>query len=102
MERGTRCPRCKRDALCLQVKAACPWPENTPLGTRTFLRPGTVLALDPQMCIPEERLYVRVEDTVVITEEEAENLTGDSPLELAGVEALMKEPGLLDRFPAQG
>ena len=54
------------------------------------------------MRIPEERLYVRVEDAVVITEEEAENLTGDSPLELENVEALMKEPGLLDRFPAQG
>jgi len=61
-----------------------------------------VFALDPQMRVPEERLYVRVEDTVVVTEEGIENLTIDAPLELDEVEALMKESGLLDRFPAQG
>ena len=66
------------------------------------LRPGTVFALDPQMWIPEERLYIRVEDTVVVTEDGIENLTADAPLELDDVEALMQEAGLLDRFPAQG
>jgi hypothetical protein len=52
------------------------------------------------MWIPEEKLYIRVEDTVVVTEDGIENLTADAPLELEDVEALMKEPGLLDRFPA--
>jgi Xaa-Pro aminopeptidase len=64
------------------------------------LQPGTVFALDPQMWIPEERLYVRLEDTVVVTEEGIENLTADAPIELEDVEALMREPGLLERFPA--
>jgi Xaa-Pro aminopeptidase len=64
------------------------------------LRPGMVFALDPQMWIPEERLYIRVEDTVVVTEDGVENLTADAPLELDEVEALMREPGMLDRFPA--
>jgi Xaa-Pro aminopeptidase len=64
------------------------------------IRPGTVLALDPQMWIPEERRYVRVEDTVVVTETGIENLTADAPLELDDVEALMQEPGLLAQFPA--
>jgi Xaa-Pro aminopeptidase len=64
------------------------------------LRPGVVLALDPQMRVPEERLYIRVEDTVVVTEYGIENLTSDAPLEMDDVEALMREPGLLDRFPA--
>jgi Xaa-Pro aminopeptidase len=64
------------------------------------LRPGTVFALDPQMWIPEEKLYIRVEDTVVVTDDGIENLTADAPLELEDVEALMKDPGLLDRFPA--
>jgi Xaa-Pro aminopeptidase len=66
------------------------------------LEPGIVFALDPQLIIPEERLYIRVEDTVVVTEVGVENLTADAPLELEDVEALMTEPGLLDRFPAWG
>jgi Xaa-Pro aminopeptidase len=65
------------------------------------LRPGMVFALDPQMSVPEERLYIRVEDTVVVTEDGLENLTADAPLELEDVEAMMQKPGLLDQFPAQ-
>ena len=55
------------------------------------LQPGVVLALDPQMWVPEERLYIRVEDTVVVTEDGIENLTVDAPLELDEVEAVMRE-----------
>ena len=54
------------------------------------LRPGMVFAVDPQMRVPEERLYIRVEDTVVVTEKGIENLTVDAPLELEDVEALMQ------------
>jgi Xaa-Pro aminopeptidase len=64
------------------------------------IAPGTVLALDPMMWIPEEKRYIRAEDTVVVTETGIENLTADAPLEPDDVEALMQEPGLLDRFPA--
>jgi Xaa-Pro aminopeptidase len=66
------------------------------------LRPGMVFALDPQMHIPEERLYIRVEDTVAVTEDGVENLTADAPLDLAEVEAVMRKPGLLEQFPALG
>ena len=55
------------------------------------LQPGVVLALDPQMWIPEERRYIRVEDTVAVTEDGIENLTSAAPLELDEVEALMQE-----------
>ncbi len=64
------------------------------------LEPGIVLTVDPQLIIPEERRYVRVEDTVVITEDGIENFTHAAPLELHDVEALMREEGLLDRYPA--
>ncbi|MBN1978683.1 MAG: aminopeptidase P N-terminal domain-containing protein [Anaerolineae bacterium] len=57
------------------------------------LAPGTVFAVDPQMWIPEEKRYIRVEDTVVVTEEGIENLTSDAPLELDDVEALMRDEG---------
>ena len=57
------------------------------------LLPGTVFAVDPQMWIPEERLYIRVEDTVAITQDGVDNLTHDAPLELADVEALIRDMG---------
>jgi Xaa-Pro aminopeptidase len=63
-------------------------------------KPGLVFALDPQMWIPEEKIYCRVEDTVVITENGVENLTPQCPLELDEVEALMRSgPGILQLFP---
>jgi Xaa-Pro aminopeptidase len=64
------------------------------------LEPGLVFALDPQMWVHEERLYIRVEDTVVITASGVELLTPQAPLELDEVEAWMREPGLLEHFPA--
>jgi Xaa-Pro aminopeptidase len=53
---------------------------------------GIVFALDPQLIIPEEKLYVRVEDTVVVTEGGVENLTPLAPLDLSEVERTMREP----------
>jgi Xaa-Pro aminopeptidase len=55
------------------------------------LQPGAVFAVDPQMRVPEEMLYIRVEDTVVVTDEGIENLTRSAPLELDDVEAIMRE-----------
>jgi len=63
------------------------------------LEPGTVFSVDPQMRVPEERLYVRVEDTVVVTQNGIENLTHEAPLELDDVEAAMRAEGLLQAFP---
>ena len=53
------------------------------------MQPGLVIAVDPQMWIPEEQLYIRVEDTVVVTEVSIENLTSLAPLELDELEALV-------------
>jgi Xaa-Pro aminopeptidase len=55
------------------------------------LVPGLVLTVDPQMWVPEEKLYIRVEDTVAVTEDGIENLTRAAPLELDAVEALMRD-----------
>ncbi|MFT5240522.1 MAG: Xaa-Pro aminopeptidase [Kiritimatiellia bacterium] len=57
------------------------------------LEPGVVLSVDPMMTVPEEELYIRSEDTVVITEDGVENLTGSAPLTPDEIEATMKEVG---------
>ncbi|HZT41699.1 MAG TPA: aminopeptidase P N-terminal domain-containing protein [Chthonomonadaceae bacterium] len=63
------------------------------------LEPGLVISIDPSLWVPEERLYIRVEDTVAVTEEGVEVLTALAPLDLDDVEAVMREDGLLQQFP---
>jgi len=65
------------------------------------LDPGMVFSVDPQFRLPEEKLYYRVEDTIVVTEDGIDNLTVEAPLELDDVEALMQEDGLLQAFPTK-
>ena len=60
------------------------------------LEPGVVLSVDPMLSVPQEHLYIRSEDTVAITEDGIENLTGLAPLTPDDIEATMREPG---RFP---
>ena len=62
------------------------------------LEPGIVFSVDPQMKVPDERLYIRCEDTVVVTESGIENFTAAAPLELDDTEKMMTEPGLLQTF----
>ncbi|MFT3786926.1 MAG: Xaa-Pro peptidase family protein [Tepidisphaeraceae bacterium] len=62
---------------------------------------GLVFAVDPELFIPEERTYIRVEDTVLVTESGIENLTVDCPREMDEVERVMKQGGgILQAFPA--
>ena len=63
------------------------------------LCPGMVFAVDPMMRVAQEGLYIRIEDTVLVTEDGIENLTGAAPTELADVEKLMKEEGILQTYP---
>ena len=53
------------------------------------MQPGLVLTVDPQLIIPEERRYLRVEDTVVITADGIENFTAGAPLDLEATEAVI-------------
>jgi Xaa-Pro aminopeptidase len=67
------------------------WPE--------VLAPGLSIAVDPQMWIPEEHLYMRVEDTIVVTEDGCENLTDFVPRDPDRIEEFMRQPGLLQKYP---
>ena len=62
------------------------------------LEPGVVLSVDPMMSVREEELYIRCEDTVVITEDGCENFTGTAPLTPDEIEATMKEPGIFPLY----
>jgi Xaa-Pro aminopeptidase len=63
------------------------------------LHPGIVFALDPQLWVKSEQLYIRVEDTVVVTERGAENLTPNCAHTPDDIERLMTEPGLIQSRP---
>jgi Xaa-Pro aminopeptidase len=61
------------------------------------LKPGMVFTIEPALTIPEDRVYVRLEDVIVITEAGYENLSESLPYEIADIEATMAAPGLDDR-----
>ncbi len=66
---------------------------------REPLRPGLVIAIDPQLRVPEEDLYIRYEDTIVITETGYENFTDFLPTKLDALENLVKEEGVVEKVP---
>ncbi len=63
------------------------------------LKVGHVFSVDPQMWVPEENLYLRYEDTVVVTESGNENFTDFLPSELDDLETLVRAKGMLQSFP---
>jgi Xaa-Pro aminopeptidase len=63
------------------------------------LKPGQVFSIDPQLWVPEETLYIRYEDVVVITETGVENFTHFLPTELDEIEKLVGQGGILRSLP---
>ncbi len=63
------------------------------------LKPGHVFALDPQMWVQEEKLYLRYEDTVVVTDTGVENFTDFLPVDLDAIENLVGGKGIVQMFP---
>jgi Xaa-Pro aminopeptidase len=57
---------------------------------------GAVFSVDPMIWIPDEHRYIRCEDTVVVTSDGYENLTGGAPLDCDEIESAMANPGVLD------
>jgi Xaa-Pro aminopeptidase len=60
---------------------------------------GMVFTVDPMMWIPEEKLYVRMEDTIVVSKDGLENFTDFLASTPDEIEAVMKQEGLLPRVP---
>ena len=66
-------------------------PMGTFAGPDEVLRPGFVFACDINLPYPDQEMGIRLEDTIVITENGYENLSHGIPRSLAEVEALMKK-----------
>ncbi len=54
------------------------------------LQPGMVITIEPALYYPEKSLGIRIEDTILITEDGCEVLTKDVPKEVDEIENLMK------------
>jgi Xaa-Pro aminopeptidase len=69
---------------------------------RESFQPGELFTIEPAIQIPDESLAMRIEDVVLITEKGYENLSAFVPIEIADIEALMREPGLSDLRAGSG
>jgi Xaa-Pro aminopeptidase len=61
------------------------------------LKPGMIFTIEPAMTMPDDRVYIRLEDVILITPEGYENLSAMAPVEAADVERLMAETGFAER-----
>lgn len=55
------------------------------------LKPGMMFTIEPALTIPDERIYIRLEDAILITETGYENMSGFVPFDIDGVERIMRE-----------
>ena len=60
------------------------------------LAPGMVFTIEPQLRVPDERAYVRLEDVILVTASGYENLSAFVPYDIDGVEKVMAEPSRFD------
>jgi Xaa-Pro aminopeptidase len=57
------------------------------------LEPGMVFTIEPALTIPEDRVYIRLEDMILITPDGYENMSSFVPMEVEDIEKLMAETG---------
>ncbi|RIK72091.1 peptidase M24, partial [candidate division KSB1 bacterium] len=71
------------------------------VGTYTGpLKPGMVFTIEPALRVPEEKIYIRLEDVIVITATGADILSDFVPRDRARIEKIMAEKGILETYPA--
>lgn len=56
--------------------------------------PGVVFNVEPILQFPERKIHLRLEDTIVLTEQGPENLTAAVPAEVEPLYALIREKGV--------
>jgi Xaa-Pro aminopeptidase len=60
------------------------------------LQPGMIFTIEPALTIPEDRVYVRLEDMILVTRDGYENLSAFVPMEIPEIEKLMAETGFAE------
>ena len=63
------------------------------------LRPGMVFTIEPSLEVPEEKIYIRAEDAILITAKGVEIKSDFLPLEIEEIESLMQQKGLHELYP---
>jgi Xaa-Pro aminopeptidase len=66
------------------------------------LRPGMVFTIEPALTVPEEQIYIRLEDLIIITATGKEIVSDFVPMDIEGIEKLMMEEGMLQKYPRDG
>lgn len=62
------------------------------------LEPGMIFTIEPALIIPDDRVYIRLEDVILITETGYENLSAFVPVEPEAIEKVMaEEPECLEK-----
>lgn len=64
------------------------------------LQPGMVFTIDPMIWIREEKLYIRIEDVALVTEDGVENMSAFVPTSIEDVEKTIAEKGMIEERPA--
>ncbi len=65
-----------------------------PEGTPVTLLPGQLFTIEPALHVPEVGLSMRLEDALLVTETDYENLSAFVPVEIEAIEKVMTEPGI--------
>jgi len=63
------------------------------------LEEGMVFVIEPQFRVPEEKIYIRLEDMIVVTKNGVEVISDYLPRDIESIEKIMQEEGLLQKFP---
>ena len=63
-------------------------------GADVPLRAGATYNVEPLLTLEDKKIHVRLEDTVLVTQNGSENLTRDVPVEIDEIYALIKQKGI--------
>ncbi len=63
------------------------------------LRAGMVFTIEPALTVPEEKIYIRLEDLIIIHADRAEIVSAYLPMKIDEIEKVMQSDGLLKKYP---